>query len=80
MNTLRCWFGLNPLELEDGRANAEEKYVYFVGRDDVFSQWYASRFNIGGLTFSCAQQYMMYRKAGKLHYLMFETSLTHDSY
>ncbi len=28
-----------------------------------FSQWYPSRFIIEGITYSCAEQYMMYKKA-----------------
>lgn len=36
-------------------------HVYFWG--SVFSQWYISEFEEDGITFSSAEQYMMYKKA-----------------
>lgn len=36
-------------------------YVFFWG--GICSQWYASDFEIDGQKFTCAEQYMMYKKA-----------------
>lgn len=36
-------------------------YVFFWG--GVFSNWYISDFVVDGITFNCAEQYMMYQKA-----------------
>lgn len=38
-----------------------DKYVFFWG--SVFSQWYTCTFEIEGMEFNCAEQYMMYKKA-----------------
>jgi ribA/ribD-fused uncharacterized protein len=38
-----------------------ENYVFFWG--GICSQWYASEFKIDGQKYSCAEQYMMYKKA-----------------
>lgn len=39
----------------------EEHFTLFWG--GPFSQWYFSRFNLEGITFTHAEQYMMYKKA-----------------
>ena len=39
------------------------KYTFFYRKDSPFSQWHPSKFQIKGITFNCAEQYMMYRKA-----------------
>jgi ribA/ribD-fused uncharacterized protein len=38
-----------------------DKYVFFWG--GVCSQWHASEFEIDGQKYTCAEQYMMYKKA-----------------
>jgi ribA/ribD-fused uncharacterized protein len=38
-----------------------DDYVFFWG--GICSQWYASEFEIDGQKFTCAEQYMMYKKA-----------------
>jgi ribA/ribD-fused uncharacterized protein len=38
-----------------------EKFTFFWGGE--FSQWYPSRFMIGGVIYNCAEQYMMAKKA-----------------
>ena len=38
-----------------------EEFVFFWG--GICSQWYSSWFEIDGQKFSCAEQYMMYKKA-----------------
>lgn len=40
-----------------------EEYYFFYGSNSPFSQWYRSDFSIDGIHFSCAEQYMMYKKA-----------------
>lgn len=44
----------------------KEKYVYFWQKHSVFSQWYPCTFVIDGIKYNCAEQYMMYKKAGLL--------------
>jgi ribA/ribD-fused uncharacterized protein len=38
-----------------------DKFVFFW--NGIFSQWYASRFTIAGITYNCCEQYMMAQKA-----------------
>ncbi|MEO2202230.1 NADAR family protein [Paenibacillus pabuli] len=40
-----------------------EKYTFFWGKQDVFSQWHPAVFVHEGEEFTCAEQAMMYRKA-----------------
>lgn len=44
--------------------SALEKYVYFWLKEDTFSQCHESEFEVDGLKFCNAEQYMMYNKAG----------------
>lgn len=52
---------LERTELQD--INEKEKYKYFWNRHQVFSHWYPCIFVIGGKTYHCVEQYMMYKKA-----------------
>jgi len=38
-------------------------FTFFFREASPFSQWYACRFVVDGVTFRCAEQYMMYGKA-----------------
>lgn len=38
-------------------------FEFFWGTSHPFSQWHPAEFVIDGITFNCAEQYMMYRKA-----------------
>lgn len=40
-----------------------ERFTFFFRPEAPFSQWYPARFELGGNVFTCAEQYMMYRKA-----------------
>lgn len=40
------------------------KYEYFWRASSPFSQWYPCEFDIDGRTFNCAEQYLIYQKAG----------------
>ncbi|CAG2247034.1 K09935 [Mytilus edulis] len=40
-----------------------ENYLFFWRKESPFSQWHPAKFTIDGLTFNCAEQYMMYNKA-----------------
>lgn len=40
-----------------------EQFTFFYRSRNPFSQWYPCRFTIDGITFNCAEQYMMYAKA-----------------
>ena len=45
----------------------EEKYTFFWGRTSPFSQWFPAVFTLAGVTYNCAEQYMMYQKALLFH-------------
>ena len=38
-----------------------DEYVFFFG--GICSQWVSSKFSIDGITYNCAEQYMMAKKA-----------------
>ena len=38
-----------------------EKFTFFWS--GPFSQWFRSKFSVGAMTFNCAEQFMMYKKA-----------------
>ncbi|BFT69169.1 NADAR family protein [Paenibacillus sp. P36] len=40
-----------------------EKFTFFYRTESPFSQWHPAPFQIDGITFNCAEQYMMYQKA-----------------
>lgn len=40
-----------------------EKFTFFYRTESPFSQWHPADFEIGGVHYNCAEQYMMYRKA-----------------
>ncbi|KAK3107430.1 hypothetical protein FSP39_014394 [Pinctada imbricata] len=44
-------------------SDVNEQYEFFWSSDSPFSQWYFADMTIDGLTFNCAEQYMMYKKA-----------------
>ena len=46
-------------------AAGEEKFTFFFGAESPFSQWHAASFAVDGVDYNCAEQYMMYQKAGK---------------
>lgn len=50
-----------------------EKYVFFWGNSDIYSQWHPSKFKCltTGIVFTHAEQYMMYNKA-----IVFEDNAT----
>lgn len=40
-----------------------DRFVFFFGKEDVFSNWYQSRFTFRGVEFNCVEQFMMFSKA-----------------
>lgn len=40
-----------------------DRHTFFFRPECPFSQWYPASFTAGGLTFSCAEQFMMHGKA-----------------
>lgn len=40
-----------------------ERFTFFYRTESPFSQWHPADFEIGGVHYNCAEQYMMYRKA-----------------
>jgi len=39
------------------------EFLFFYGSNSVFSQWFKCEFQVEGTEFTCAEQYMMYKKA-----------------
>ncbi|MFL1897263.1 NADAR family protein [Aquimarina sp. 2-A2] len=57
-------FGLSGGDIGWYKPNClEEEYYFFYETKHPFSQWNKSEFQIDGLTFNSAEQYMMYGKA-----------------
>ncbi|MCP3685265.1 MAG: NADAR family protein [bacterium] len=40
-----------------------DKFVFFWGSKDIYSQWHYSLFYVGDVLYNCAEQYMMAEKA-----------------
>ena len=40
-----------------------QTFTFFWRTESPFSQWHSSHFVVEGISFNCAEQYMMYRKA-----------------
>lgn len=43
----------------------DEKFTFFFGAESPFSQWHSAVFEVDGVEYNCAEQYMMHQKAGK---------------
>lgn len=46
-----------------GGSETKEEFEFFYGQKSPFSQHYAVKFEIDGVTYNCAEQYMMHQKA-----------------
>ncbi|XP_013396665.1 uncharacterized protein LOC106163575 [Lingula anatina] len=44
-------------------TSVQERFTFFWRKQSPFSQWHSSEFEVDGVSFNCAEQYMMYRKA-----------------
>ncbi len=53
----------NREELVDLSKKTDLKYIYFWGGDSYCSNFYPATFKIDDISFTCAEQYMMYKKA-----------------
>jgi hypothetical protein len=40
-----------------------DKYLFFWGKEDIYSQWYPATFKVGSVTYKTAEQFMMAGKA-----------------
>lgn len=45
------------------QADDNEKFVFFYGKDFVFSQFHPAKFTVDGVTYTCMEQYMHHQKA-----------------
>lgn len=52
---------------EPGSSATKEEFVFFWKSHSPYSQWYIGDFTVNGITFNCAEQYMMYGKASKFY-------------
>jgi len=43
----------------------EEGYTLFWRQQSPFSQWHPAYFDVDGIIYNCAEQYMMHQKAGE---------------
>lgn len=41
------------------------KYTFFWSNGSPFSQFHKATFTVDGITYNCAEQYMMHQKAGR---------------
>ena len=48
-----------------GSAAEREEFEFFYGNKSPFSQHHLAKFDIDGITYNCAEQYMMHQKAGE---------------
>jgi ribA/ribD-fused uncharacterized protein len=46
---------------------AVERFTFFWRAGNPFSQWHPSEFTVNGVTYNCAEQYMMHQKALLFH-------------
>ena len=61
------------------RTEAMKKYVFFWQSHDIYSQWHKSDFRVNKTTFNCAEQFMMYRKAGTIELVLFSYMTVNES-
>ena len=54
-------------EYQEKFEKAKEKFVFFWKSHDIYSQWHHSVFTVNGRKFFNAEQYMMFKKAGKCY-------------
>ena len=45
-------------------ADSKEKFTFFYRIASPFSQFHPATFTVDGVEFNCAEQFMMYNKAG----------------
>ena len=58
--------GLRGGREKDGAiADGKETFTFFFGSESPFSQWHPAEFEVEGVVYNCAEQYMMHRKAGR---------------
>lgn len=52
-------------EKEGAIDGGKETFTFFFGAESPFSQWHSAEFEVEGVVYNCAEQYMMHRKAGR---------------
>ena len=50
---------------ESGAVGGAEKFTFFFRTDSPFSQWHPAEFEVEGVAYNCAEQFMMHQKAGE---------------
>ena len=61
--------GSSQVESEsESEMGKREKYTFFYTTSSPFSQFHPAEFTVDGITYNCAEQYMMHQKAGKYMY------------
>ena len=50
---------------EGETSTTGEEFEFFFGKNSPFSQHHPAKFVIDGVTYNCAEQYMMHQKAGE---------------
>ena len=53
----------SPKSVATASDGSGESFTYFFGKDSPFSQWHPAEFEVKGVTYNCAEQYMMHQKA-----------------
>ena len=58
------------------QKTCDEKYTFFYGSSSPFSQHHPCKFTVEHNQFNCAEQYMMYQKAGAFQIIYLTTCLS----
>ena len=53
----------------DSQKKEKEDLEFFFGKASPFSQHHPAKFEIDGVTYGCAEQYMMHQKAGRYEFV-----------
>lgn len=62
---LFLFVSIAPSKTRTRNVNRNDNITFFFHGENMFSQWYIARFQVDGLTYICAEQYMMHQKAGE---------------
>lgn len=56
-----------------------DKYIFFYGNKDHFSNFYQTKFIVNGINFSCGEQFIMYNKAILFNDIDIATQIINES-
>lgn len=62
-NSSASWIDEAHFGEKTASSDSGEKFTFFFGKDSPFSQWHPAKFEVDGVSYNCAEQYMMHQKA-----------------